>query len=199
MISFETFLALIVTILTSGLTGTISYYAKAKTSETENEKALNWRIFKIILGFSVLLAVGIIILYRSDEFFSFLSKSRLFPFYQYPSMNWRFTFSYILGIIFSIIALAILLRFFHANFLSKLSTNIVVFIFVSFLIWELIWANYFISLFATANFCFDSNLLFMLFTVVFIILALFVILCISVIVLGIVMILCFFLAEMFSD
>ena len=161
---------LIIAIITFGASGAVPFYVKVKESKDSQNKIYNTQGLRIILCISILLIFGLVMLYCGNNIFAYILESKLFPFYRCIFSSWNFIFLCILGIVFLIIILIGELYFINKNFLSPL--NILMNIYTAFQLWGLIWIGYFVSTFATTNFQVESDLLFIIFTGIFLLVAL---------------------------
>lgn len=162
MITFETFVVLTITITIFCFSVAVPLYIKAKEAKDNQDKSYNMQGFKVIAGVSILLFFSVVLLRWSNDII-YLLTSKVFPFYRCSFSNLRFTFSYILGIVLSIIILVWELHFIHNNFKQPLKILFVLFTFSEF--WNLTWVCYYASSFVVLNFRFESNLVFAIFTI----------------------------------
>ena len=115
MISFEVFVAALVTILTTGSVSAVTFYINAKKSNNDRDKTYDSHGFKMLLAIMIILILGMTVLYFSDKLFSYILKInplRFFPFYSELFSNSRFKTLYIIDSILSLLTIIFLIWWF---------------------------------------------------------------------------------------
>lgn len=173
MISFEVFVTLLITILTSGSISAVTFYINAKkTSSSQAQNARRRRTgrnydsagFKIIIFITTILIVCVTGLYFSNNLLSFVSKIsllRFFPFYSELFSNSRFTALYIVDSVLSIALIIFLIYGFHDEGpIIEWYGYILEPLFIILLGYGLIWLNFFVSYLCITYIQFSSDFFF---------------------------------------